>query len=501
MKPRVAIATYALLALVVVPIFPHFVSPNEFTRWFLAKAIVENHTLEVTRQISPLLSGFEDISMRDGHLYSNKAPGGALVGLPAFAIAHAFTRNIRVTLTAMRLLAATLPALLLALVLMRAASRLGASDDRITIAVVVLLFATPLFAYGLLNFSHALAACCLFTAWWLLFVEKRADFAAGACIGLAVLAEYPCAIPAAVLVACAIPRWRTIAGVIAGGLPFAVVLGAYNVLTFGSPFTLSSGHERSEAFRVLASSGLFGIGVPNPLTFLRLLFDPSKGLFVFSPVLLLAVIAVSRAWQRLERAQFLAFTLAPLSLLILYSGYPNWHGGWTVGARYLVPAIPFIVLMLTVAEERPRLESAFIGWSAVAVITTSLVFPFVPEDVPFPWATFAIPLLGHGLVAPNLFHFIARPLAIVIPFVMAFAIVIGTTKRRLWFAVGAGAALTLMVITPSLRTSVERGYVEEVYFERPNGMRDSIPVTAKISGSLIARAAAQQMLPPPSWPF
>jgi hypothetical protein len=510
------VSLYALLAAIVIPIYPHFPSPNEFSRWFLASAIVEDHTLEVTQQAKPFGRGFEDLSERDGRLYSNKAPGGTLIGLPAFALAHLFTRNVRVTLTAMRLFAATLPTILLALVLARAAARHGAREERINAAVAALLFATPLFAYGLLNFSHALAALCLFAAWHLLFpgsadvspaTGERAgrprshDFAAGALLGLAVLAEYPCAIPAAVLLACALPRWRTIARVVAGGIPSALILAAYNELAFGNPFTLSSGNERNAAFRSLASSGMFGIGIPNPLIMLRLLFDPSKGLFVFSPILILALFAIPRAWRRLERAQFWALILPPLSLLFLYSGYPNWHGGWTVGARYLVPALPFIVFLLTLFDEQPVIEPILIGWSAVAVITTSLVFPFVPEDVPFPWATFAMPLLRHGLVAPNLFHLIARPLAIVVPFALAFGAVIIATKRRALLAIGALLALMLVVITPPPRASVGRGFIEEVYFEQSGAIKRATPQGVDVMPSFKARAVVLRLLPPESWPF
>src|SRR5207248_10270337 len=127
-----------------------------------------------------------------------------------------------------------------------------------------------------------------------------------------------------------------------------------------------SGHERNAAFRSLASSGMFGIGLPNPITMLRLLFDPSKGLFIFSPVLIVALFAIPRAWRRLDRAQFWSLVLVPASLLILYSGYPNWHGGWTVGARYLVCRLPLVKYIVTMFDEQPLL----LGWSCVAVITT-----------------------------------------------------------------------------------------------------------------------------------
>src|SRR5437016_5837805 len=136
-------ALYAALALLVIPVYPHFPSPNEFSRWALAASIVDGHTLEVTR-VAPLLGQNEDLAEVGGRIYSNKAPGAALLGLPAYALARAVVgppspATMRVTLTAMRLLAATLPAVLLALLFAAAAARLGAPPDRVTTGVAALL--------------------------------------------------------------------------------------------------------------------------------------------------------------------------------------------------------------------------------------------------------------------------------------------------------------------------------------------------------------------------
>ncbi|HXH40751.1 MAG TPA: hypothetical protein VNN08_19120, partial [Thermoanaerobaculia bacterium] len=343
---------YALLALIVIPVFPHFVSPNEMSRWATAASLVEFHSFEIT-PLLPLLGGnaFEDASEVDGRIYSNKAPGAALAGLPAYALARTIAgapsaATIRMTANAMRLLAATVPLLLLAWAVARAAARRGASPERIEVIVLALLFATPLFAYGLLNFSHALTAAALFGAWAFLFNEHndaRYAYAAGALLGLATISEYPCAIAALVLLACA---WRRAPRIIAGALPFAIGLAIYDRLLFGSVFALSSGNERNAQFRSMAREGVFGIGLPQPSTLLRLLFDPSRGLFVFAPILLVALFALPRAWRGLPREAFLALVLVPAALILFYSGYPNWHGGWSVGPRYLVPAIPFLLFPL-----------------------------------------------------------------------------------------------------------------------------------------------------------
>src|SRR2546428_13074955 len=79
------IVLYAVLALLTVPVFPHFLSPNEFSRWIVAAALVDDHSLEVSRVNSRFGGRIEDLSRVDGRLYSNKAPGVALLGLPAYA--------------------------------------------------------------------------------------------------------------------------------------------------------------------------------------------------------------------------------------------------------------------------------------------------------------------------------------------------------------------------------------------------------------------------------
>ena len=506
----VPVLLYALLGLIVIPIFPHFLSPNEFTRWVTAAAIVDDHTFQVNRYLPLLGDGFEDLSEIDGRVYSNKAPGLAVVGLPGYAAARAVVgppspATMRVTLTAMRWLTATLPAILLAILFARAAGRFGASKEQIAAAVVALLFGTPLFAYGLLNFSHAMTAFALFAAWVLLFVKPGAwgDVGAGALIGLAVVSEYPCAFAGAVLVAFAV-RQRSIVRIIAGGLPFAVALAIYNKLAFGSVFTLSSAHERNAAFRSMAGEGLFGIGVPKIATLAHLLFDPSKGLFLFSPIVFIALAMLPRAYRAMSARQFGSLVATPLVLVLLYSGYPNWHGGWTVGARYLVPALPFLLFPL-VFSAGSALESLLLGASVAACVVTSIVFPFVPNDIPAPWGTFAFPLLARGLIAPNLFHLIARPLAIVMPLAVAAAAVAAGARRRLLLILGAAVCLgigTYVPVSPLVR--LERAFIEEVSFERPNAIAEEVgedPRAAAAAVGLVRRAAGSQRQPPPSWPF
>ena len=509
---------YALLAVLVVPVFPHFVSPNELTRWALAASVVERGTLEISGVAALLGPSFEDVSEKDGRLYSNKAPGLALVALPGYLMARPFVgppspASIRPTVYAMRLVGATLPALLLFFSFRWAASKLGGEAARVAPASAMLFFGTPLFAYGLLLFSHALVAACLFGAWALLFVpgsarrDRAQACAAGALLGLATVSEYPAAIPAAILaVAAAAVRPRRLLAVALGALPFAAGLLAYDRVCFGGFLELSSGHERFGGFQALSSGGLFGIGVPSPGILLRLLADPGKGLFVFSPFLLLVWRALPLMARVLPRAATIAVVLVPASIVLTYAGYPNWHGGFTVGARYLVAALPFLVFPL-VFRGGGRLEAGLAGASIAAVAITSLVFPFVPPGFALPWGSFAAPLLSRGLVAPNLLHIAGRPPALAVPAaVVAVAAVIAFGTKRLGpLALGgilwAGAGLALARLAPpGPAERLQRAYVEDVYFERRGALEkalEGLPAQPR----LLARRERDLALPPASWPF
>ena len=524
-RERTVLGLYVLLALLAVPVFPHFLSPNEFTRWALAASLVENGTPEISSVLPLLGPSFEDVSGKDGRVYSNKAPGAALVSLPGYLLARPFAgppsaASMRPILWSMRLFGATLPAALLAYLFFRSAVLFGAPRARVRAAMFALLFATPLFAYGLLLYSHALVAACLFGAWAALFLPRdssrgfRRDLAAGALLGLAVLSEYPAAVPGAVLFLCAaIPAPRRALAVVAGGLPFAAALFAYNAICFGGAFEVSSAHEHAAGFRALASAGIFGISFPSPEVFLRLLLDPSKGFLVFSPFLLLWPAAFRASRAALPGQARLALALAPLLLLLLYAGYPNWHGGFSVGPRYLVAALPFLVFPFAF-REGGALEAALVGASVLACAGTTLAFPFVPPGFDLPWGSFGAFFLQRGLTTPNAIQLVAPAAGrFVLPVIVAVAVYFfleGNRKERgrtgFAFFCGAAACAILafllsrqILLSPSLL--LQRAYVADVYFEQRGSLEEEIARTGTPQPRLLARRERDLALPPTSWPF
>ena len=82
------------------------------------------------------------------------------------------------------------------------------------------------------------------------------------------------------------------------------------------------------------------------LTGLRgFLLSPGDSMLVYTPLLLLTPFALPGFFKR-HRAEA-AFVLGQSVLyLVLFSMFPNWHGLWCFGPRYMVPIVPLLMLPL-----------------------------------------------------------------------------------------------------------------------------------------------------------
>jgi hypothetical protein len=292
-----------------------------------------------------------------------------------------------------------------------------------------------------------------------------------------------------------------------GGAPFALALALYQNAAFGGSLVAAYHFEKFTAFRTLGESGIGGVGLPSPAIIAQLLFHPARGLLLFSPVLIAALAALPHARRALPRAAFVTLLVTPLAILFVYSGYPNWHGGWAVGPRYIVSAVPFLAFPLAFAPVRAW-SVALLGWSTTAIALTTLTFPFVPLDFPLPWGSLAMPLLRHGLIAPNALHLVARPLAIAVPLLLVgVALVLATPRRLIVATAAAGVALSLLAGFAAMKVTehrvlpfVVRSYFEDVYFGR-RGIIDTLARAHVITPKLLARRAGELPYGPTDWPF
>src|SRR5262249_38281959 len=115
---------------------------------------------------------------------------------------------------------------------------------------------------------------------------------------------------------------------------------ALQLLMFGSPFSLTYDNQNP----VFVDQGLaFGmVGVPDPRRLWWLTFQPYRGLFWSSPMLALAFVGPGRLHGRRR----MLFCLASVGYFLLFNlAFNNWPGGWGFGARYLIPALPFLFVL------------------------------------------------------------------------------------------------------------------------------------------------------------
>ena len=164
---------------------------------------------------------------------------------------------------------------------------------------------------------------------------------------LALLAKEASIIALPVLVAYALPRMefliRRRRQIVIIAIILAIILGLFAAAITILPdltWSLSSRYEfgaRIERIRQGLSEAGPGI--------LGYLFSPGKGIWWFSPVLVLSLASPLLLPRRRWRESWL-----PLALLVLYVVLyatirgAQWQGGTGWGARYMVPLIPFLML-------------------------------------------------------------------------------------------------------------------------------------------------------------
>jgi hypothetical protein len=115
------------------------------------------------------------------------------------------------------------------------------------------------------------------------------------------------------------------------------------------------------------SSGFFGVGLPSLEAAWGITFGGSRGLFLVSPILLVALAGLAWATVRAPwRRQARTFAVIVVGFFLLNASYAFWNGGASFGPRHVVPMLPFLALGLLVL---PRGRWWRIGWTTLAVVS------------------------------------------------------------------------------------------------------------------------------------
>jgi hypothetical protein len=410
-------AVFALGLLVTYGWFHHQGGFSQNARFDLTRAIVEQGTLRIDAYHGNTL----DKAVRDGHYYCDKPPLPSLLGVPAYFV---FVRTLAglgrdpttpraqaVGFWLARMTAVSLFGCALAVVFLRV---VGHHADAGLPAAVGLGLGTLVFPYSTVFYGHVVAAALLFFAFAVLLADRRdaaarapALAAAGLAAGSAVAAEYQVVLLVGLLGLYALSGEQPVrtAAWFAAGLAVPVAgLMAYHTAVFGGPFSTGFAHEALPYWQTKYASGFYGIGLPKPAALWQLTFGGYRGLFRQAPWLLLAapgaVALVRRGWWPEAALAVAAFAV----MLALNASLHSWEGGWTMGARYLVPAVPFLAFAATFATGRrtAAVATALIAVSVFVMLTGAAVMPEVPIFFLDPLTMFLLPrFFAGGFPVPN----------------------------------------------------------------------------------------------------
>jgi hypothetical protein len=412
------LAAIAVAYLYIFPYFPRIHSANELPRAYLVKAIVEDRSFAIDRQVARWGST-ADVSPSGGHQYSNKAPGASLLAVPAYAAVRAVAGepSLAATVWIGRVFAGIAPMLAFLWLLWGALARFAPDPDVRRLVLYAYALGSLAMTYSILFYSHQLAAICIASAWLLALDVAdgrrglRAMAAAGLLAGAAPLADYQAVfagVPVAVHVA--VRLWRrpgalAIAAV-AAALPIAVLL-AYHAACFGSPWR--TGYDASTTFAVYHQRGFLGITALRWAAFTGSLVRIDNGLLALSPWWLFALPGMIALWRRGERGAALVGAAAAVLYVLFISSINFWRGGWEIGPRYIAAMLPFLLpavaAQLQAWAPHPRglaVAAGVIGVGICVYVLSSATFPYWPDSIPHPLYDVAFRLLGDNLVAPSL---------------------------------------------------------------------------------------------------
>jgi hypothetical protein len=349
--------------------------------------------------------GTVDVSLFEGHYYSQKAPGLAMASLPTYLGLEAAGADLsgdptRV-LWILSVFALLVPAFGAALLVERLGDNVAPGGG--TAAAVTILLGTLILPFGGLFHAHVLSAALGFIAFAVLWHERagrpslRKVVAAGGVAGLAVTAEYTLALIAGVLLLYAASRparARRAAAYASGVLVGVAPLLLYNWWAFGNPFHVSYS----------GAVDVGGRGVVGDLP--SLLFQPPSlanvtsvlfsrwGLVTSTPVLVAALAGLPLLYRRGYRAEALAIAGAIGVFMLFIASFYNPFGD-TFAPRYLIPMLPFFGVPLALAYRSfPLATSALALISAITMTVVTATHPLAAWDARVLERLFSP--VGHG---------------------------------------------------------------------------------------------------------
>jgi hypothetical protein len=282
-------------------------TPNERSHFALVYSIVEYGTLHISHSYPTDLPTFAyvDISFYGGKYYSALAPGLSFLAIPSFVIGRMFLEPTDVWI--MQAVVTVTSALFAALSVTLAyeiSTLLGAGKWAAILASLAYAFATPLWNYAETLFAHATSAFLIALGYYLIlrvtdYQNTKLNWLiiSGLILGFAGFVEYPNLLllaPAVLYLLDRLPKVRNSiyfgVSTFIGALPIFI----YNYLSFESPMSFPLryfiGYPFATSYRLFDNPLYAGLD--------GLLLSPFRGLFYYSPILLLSLPGFAMIYHR-----------------------------------------------------------------------------------------------------------------------------------------------------------------------------------------------------------
>lgn len=348
----------------------------------LQYAILNSHVLSVGPGLNQPLYSLVDLSYYNGHYYSALSPGLALVSLPVAALGFIFDGMKLSTFGHVALFDEGFVAFLTAVgsYFFYKLCRFYANATLSFLTSLTFSVATLIWPLATVIFDHDVAATFLIISIYLVLrsVKKEQSrplllMLAGLSLGLAVLLEYVAfllIIPVGVylLATSAAHGLAKLRKLMEFGMPTlcgVLVQLSYNYAIFSNPLVFPEQYTTGSTGSLVGRFSVASIGWHS----LDLLFSPYRGLFFFSPVLILGLAGLYMMIRNRRECKLDAFLFASLFLLVLlfYSSWQTWNGGAAYGPRFLTLGIPFLAAPISFYLDEQRLKGKYIFFSLFVV--------------------------------------------------------------------------------------------------------------------------------------
>lgn len=358
-----------------------FLSTNMAPRFGLALALSLDGELTIDRYLDNILHPTYnpvDYAPFNGRKYSDKGPLQSFLAAPVVRLLSSAGTYFETSVYLTTVLLCGIPTAITALLILRFGRIVHRRGD-IAPEVPALAYAlcTPAFFYSTGFFSYALTSFMAFASFYLVFTSRDEHgpgwaIVAGALAGATGLNDYaalpifPC-----LLFFCFIRARRTVLPFLGSGLFVLSLLLFYQYTIFNDP--LMPTYETKVAWTDVHTRGAYmGIGTLKPEAFFGLTLGASRGLFTFSPVLIVAVVLWPRLRRREGAAAGLIIVLSVI-LFLLQATFTMWTAGTSVGPRFITPALPFLVLPLLTLHRGMRLWPVFVALLLLSYILNLLL--------------------------------------------------------------------------------------------------------------------------------